>query len=251
MTIASEIERLQWAKSCIKASIEGKWVTVGSDLTIDQYPACIDAIKTTDYSCWTVAYWLKATTSLIWTRNWWLQNSYSEIWEDWTVQAIFMNAWRSVSSACADKNIYYLDKEVWCNPKWNSSTIHISEQREADWVWIYAHCTNPDCFLINREYCYTSSGSWSNYSDTRYYYRVWVNFDSKCMSCTGSWSWRISMWSCWDYDCDNNNPWGDYKYIGRSFSCLANCRWNKPTWILCTTLESTTDNAYVGAAVFR
>lgn len=46
MTIASEISRLQTAKSCIKAAIENKWIEVWSGLTLDNYASCIDAIQT-------------------------------------------------------------------------------------------------------------------------------------------------------------------------------------------------------------
>ena len=46
MTIASEITRLQWAKSSIKTSIENKWVSVPSDATIDTYSWYIDLIPT-------------------------------------------------------------------------------------------------------------------------------------------------------------------------------------------------------------
>lgn len=49
MTIASEITRLQWAKSCIKASIEWKGVTVGSSLKLDSYYSCINAIPAAVY----------------------------------------------------------------------------------------------------------------------------------------------------------------------------------------------------------
>lgn len=45
MTIASEITRLQWAKTDIKSSIEWKWVSVPSDAKLDTYNTYIDQIK--------------------------------------------------------------------------------------------------------------------------------------------------------------------------------------------------------------
>jgi len=45
MTIASEIERLQEAKSDIKASIEWKWVSVPNNIKLDAYDTYIDQIK--------------------------------------------------------------------------------------------------------------------------------------------------------------------------------------------------------------
>ena len=44
MSIASEIERLQGAKSEIKTSIENKGVTVSSDAKLDDYSDYIDSI---------------------------------------------------------------------------------------------------------------------------------------------------------------------------------------------------------------
>lgn len=44
MTIASEITRLQWAKSDIKTSIEGKWISVPSNAKLDSYSGYIDQI---------------------------------------------------------------------------------------------------------------------------------------------------------------------------------------------------------------
>ena len=52
MTIASEITRLQWAKTDIKASIEWKWVSVPSDAKLDSYDTYIDQIKTSSW-IWT------------------------------------------------------------------------------------------------------------------------------------------------------------------------------------------------------
>lgn len=46
MTIASEINRLEAAKSDIKTSIEGKWVSVPVNAKIDEYSWYIDQITT-------------------------------------------------------------------------------------------------------------------------------------------------------------------------------------------------------------
>ena len=46
MTIASEITRLQWAKTDIKSSIEWKWVSVPSNAKLDTYDTYIDQIRT-------------------------------------------------------------------------------------------------------------------------------------------------------------------------------------------------------------
>lgn len=45
MSIASEIERLQNAKSALKTAIEGKGVTVSSSAKLEDYPALVDSIS--------------------------------------------------------------------------------------------------------------------------------------------------------------------------------------------------------------
>lgn len=45
MSIASEIERLQNAKSALKTAIEGKGVSVPASTKLDGYPALVDSIE--------------------------------------------------------------------------------------------------------------------------------------------------------------------------------------------------------------
>ena len=45
MSIASEIERLQNAKSALKTAIEGKGVSVPASTTLDGYSALVDSIQ--------------------------------------------------------------------------------------------------------------------------------------------------------------------------------------------------------------
>ena len=52
MSIATEITRIQNAKSAIKTSIEGKGVTVPSSTTLDGYSTLIDSISSGS-SAWT------------------------------------------------------------------------------------------------------------------------------------------------------------------------------------------------------
>lgn len=251
MTVASEIERLQWAKSDIKTSIEGKWVTVPASAKLDTYSCYIDQIKAPDYSCWTLAYWLKATTPLNWYSNYWLWLQYSEVTEDWVVSWIFTNRWRYWSYDCDYQDYYFLSKKIWCNPQRYSLSCPIWGNSSTEKYYVYSHNTNPDCFLINRAYACGSSWSGSHWFDTYNYYRVWIDFSTPCMSC---------VWSGQRYECMNGSsycsrdgtpPWDDYTYIGTDVWAIANCRWNKPAWILCTTIESSQSNNYIWAAVFR
>lgn len=52
MTIASEITRLQWAKSTARTSIINKWVDVPANASVEDYHTYIDQIKTSSW-IWT------------------------------------------------------------------------------------------------------------------------------------------------------------------------------------------------------
>jgi len=252
MTVASEIERLQWAKSDIKTSIEGKWVTVPASAKLDTYSCYIDKIIAPDYSCWTLAYWLKATIDLQWYRNSWLWLQYSEVTESWAVAWLFTNVWYRWSDNWEYQNYYFISKNPWCDAQWSSAgSWCVSDNYSSCKNYVYAHNTNPDCFLINRAYYCRGTWSGSHWSDTYNYYRLWIDFSVPCMSC---------LWSGQRYECMNGSsycsrdgtpPWDDYTYIGTDVWAIANCRWNRPAWILCTTIESSVDNHYIWAAVFR
>lgn len=252
MTIASEISRLQEAKSCIKASIEGKWVTVWQNLKLDQYPACIDAIKWPDYSGWTMAYWLKATRSLNWTRSSWLWVLYDEIDDDWIMVSLLYNDWWLVSSNCDVRWMDVLIKCPWCNPSWSSLWAHnVWDSRSTSWLRIYKNDNNPDCFLVKRIYCCVGyMSSWSCWNDTCYYDTIWMDLSAHSIRCIWSWTWCSTWACCWWKDCDNNPPGEWYTYVWTSAGVIYNCR-QKPKWVLCTTLESQQDWSYIGAVVFR
>ena len=72
MSIASEIARLQSAKSCIKWAIESKWVTVPNDLKLQWYTACINSIPTW-YEQWSLMSWI-----CIWWN--WINNCWYWCW---------------------------------------------------------------------------------------------------------------------------------------------------------------------------
>lgn len=252
MTVASEITRLQDAKSCIRNSIQNKGVTVWPSLTIDQYPACIDKIKTTDYSVGTIAYWLKATRSMNGTRSSWLWTMYSEISDDWVVSSLFYNDWWLLSSNCDVRGVDFLVKCPWCNPTWTSIWVHnVGDSRSTSWLRIYWSDTDNSCFLVKRIYCCVGyMSSWSCWNDTCYYDTIWVNRDCHCARCIGSWTWCTTWACCGSKNCDNNPPGEWYTYLGTSANVMCCCR-QRPAGILCTTLESQCDGNYIGAAVFR
>lgn len=251
MTVASEITRLQTAKADIKTSVGCKWVTIPANAKLDQYAGYIDQIKVPDYSCWTAAYWLKATLWMCWYWSGWLCTQYSEINSEWNVVWLFSSHWWMWSSDCDHQWFHFLRKEQWCLPYWCNVNATVWWNFFDDWFYIYKHNSNNDCFLINRVNSEHSYGSWSCWCCSRNYYRLWVDFSVPCMTCLWNWSWCLTGACCGSKNCDNNPPGNDYTYIWTNMSIIKTCRWNKPTGILCTTIESSDHNNIVWAAVFR
>ncbi len=75
MTIASEITRLQWAKADIKTAIESKWVSVWSNLKLNNYSSLIQNIQTWNANL------KNAPIKVVWH---WLSSSYYWITKKWS-----------------------------------------------------------------------------------------------------------------------------------------------------------------------
>ena len=74
MTIASEIQRLQWAKASARTSIINKWVNVPASAKLDTYPWYIDQINT----------W--------WPAGWIISNKVLRAWE------FYVGSWQSIGT---------------------------------------------------------------------------------------------------------------------------------------------------------
>ena len=146
MTIASEITRLQTAKSNIEAAIESKWVTVPDSAKLDTYNTYINQIKTTSgtpieitgsqvywwlYSVWKNqdVYWIDWCASymvwdivLIWyVWDWQTYDNYDQ-------KDVHFIRWKK-SSARKESTF---DMGTWTSYTFSSQWIYIT--RENDWA---------------------------------------------------------------------------------------------------------------------
>lgn len=78
MSIASEITRLQNAKSALKTAIEGKGVTVPSSAKLEDYPALVDSIQAGGNGD---DNWYGVYTNNRQPTSYWFVKETSEVWE--------------------------------------------------------------------------------------------------------------------------------------------------------------------------
>lgn len=251
MSIASEISRLQGAKSSIKTAIENKGVTVPSDLKLQGYGSCIDAIQTWgDYSCWSVAYWLQSSSVTLpsCTSTCWLVIWHSERAKDWTAIWIFnMNSYDRTSST---HWIYTLIKKAWVDSQWSCVYWQASDWNTSSKICFFKNTNNNDCYLIDTYHYSYFWWKWTAWNWKECYKRLWVDFSIPCVSCI--WEWYICYRCAWSHDeCCNSNPqWDDYSYVWGCFSCLSKCRWNPKASIKCWVITCVCNCNFRSAAIF-
>ena len=221
MTIASEISRLQCAKSDICTAIENKWVTVWN-ITLDNYSACIDAIPTwsdvavVDFLLlWWWGGWGKTcTTSWWWGGAWWViiwrnyalsKGSYNvTIWSKWT------NAW-NWGSSCFEGYValWWWGGGTWCRTNcawknwaswgwawWRISTVWKAQQcLYVQWHNWWAWNTNWHWWgggWFWGDWCCCSSGyGW----DGGIWYLTSMTWHEECFA----WWWGGANWWHWMY----------------------------------------------------
>lgn len=159
MTIASEISRLQTDKEAMRQAIIDKWVDVASNVSLDDYAACISSIqswpteKTVDiFLVW--GWWGAGNSNSAcwgWPWGWWWEVivcKYQFLWtnRDFCVASVWwwgIGAGRSGNTGC-----------YWCN--WWNTTVT---------VWVDS--------IISHWWCGGASWNW------------WT-----------SWSWCAWWWTC-------------------------------------------------------
>lgn len=121
MTIASEIERLQLAKTNIKAAIEWKWVSVPSDAKLDSYPNLISQIKTDTWLDLFVPASLtmedvisNSNASVAMTEN--IHDMVSPDGNSYYHYFWFRNSWTTAHDA---RCVWVFKKVKWANPTFN------------------------------------------------------------------------------------------------------------------------------------
>lgn len=194
MTIASEIQRLQTAKANIKASIEGKDVTVPSNATLDEYSEYIDEISVGKwYIIWWVMQWTVITTGQWgWNNYWWtIWTAMSVIQKDWNLFGVA--AWRHYTSSSNDWVCYWtFGKQPNQAFYWWSTPLIVSSTDSYDeYAWWQ---DSTDLSKLKLKLVYRWSGSWTSW--TKYYNYMDIDIDA----------WTITQWEAWteNYSWDNN-----------------------------------------------
>lgn len=223
MTIASEITRLQWAKSSARTSIQAKGVTVPSSAKLDTYHSYIDQIQQGDggvLSGWLVLYnrrvsnkdsspKIKSTVSWVeWNKYYWcsvysLEGSAANSLESGVY------TYRKVDTT--NDMAYTMNNVTWGQSSW----IYL----EASHVTFWGNWTNMKIVFFvdstrtsNRQYCYQAI--WD-------YKTTWTT--------TNSLIWRWETTNISDYNVDLTG----YTQITTS------------SWVKSVTGNEIDDNAYI------
>lgn len=194
MTIASEIQRLQWAKADIKIAIESKDVAVPSSAKLDEYAWYVSQIVSGKwYVIWWVMQWTVITTGQWWWNNYWwtIWTAMSVIQKDWNLFGIA--AWRHYTSSSNDWVCYWtFGKQpnqafYW----WSITLISSTADSSFESAWWQ---DSTDLSKLKLKLVYRWSGSWTTW--TKYYYYMDIDIDA----------WTITQWEAWteNYSWDNN-----------------------------------------------
>ena len=181
MTIASEIQRLQWAKSDMQISIWNKWVIVPNSAKLDEYAWYIDQIQTwvpqEDYDAvkWVVnglqLYPYRVTSEPRPPSVFWLYSFFQDGVPYWCV--LSRDSWYDDSYdrlfVCFRKrsgyDIEYLTVWAWSS---NSGTINEIQCRKTDtslrYFFTYTYVNNPytwnvSYFLVQMDWVFST---WAN-----------------------------------------------------------------------------------------
>lgn len=227
MTIASEITRLQWAKSDIRQAIIDKWVDVCADLTIDNYACCINDIPTGSndtlvevlvvwwgWSGWT---WGCSYCCIWWWGGWWwvircgryaISNSDVNIWAWWDD-----NNWK-------DSWIWELTaKWGWAWGRWYCIQCASSTWRNW-WSWWWG-------------WSWSSCGFCSSWWTAIWYLNLWSSWRRWYGTCWWWWGWA---WAWWYWDILNNNAqmfWWPWLISDISWTEAEYWRWWDWNWASC------------------
>ena len=171
MTIASQISRLQTAKSCLKASIEWKWVTVWN-VSLSCYYKCVDAIEQGWWDIFVKALW-------VWW-GWGWDKNYFWRWGGWwevinaiinaqDTMCIIIWSWWASNTNWWDTKIWNLTVKWW--KSWNN------------WGTSWSWCSWWGGTGLGWGGWWWASANWSNWHD-QYYWWSW-------------WAWLYWYWWWW------------------------------------------------------
>lgn len=227
MTVASEITRLQTAKSDIKTAIEWKWVSVASDAKLDAYPSLINQIKTSTGaelfvpSSLTIANAVRnsnASASVTndirdvvspdWTTYYhyfWFRNSTTTAFDAWSVGAFKKIKWSNPTlitwPSFPENNYYYnyVQRNVATRVKidWNDVKMSTLAFREFDSNGLQTHWGKVTLTL----YCVNATNN--TFSELITLWSIWDLPDKYGYNFTDVPNWN-ELWtaSCWMTDED-------------------------------------------------
>lgn len=186
MTVASEITRLQWAKSDIRQAIIDKWVDVWANLTLDEYAACIAEIST-----WPKTWYVDVL--VVWW-GWWGGCGWSYWWwwgGGWQVMEFY---WFPITDICLNVEVGW-----WWTMRnsWGNSCIG---EIIACWGW------------STRAEWWATSGSWC----------PWWAFVK--VSVGNTWWWWGGAWWAWCAS-NSGSTWGKWVCSDISWSSQAYWWW--------------------------
>lgn len=180
MSIASEITRLQWAKSNIKTAIEWKWVTVSAATKLDWFATLIDSIPT-----WSPAESIMSSYAPKVTETWFYWSSWLRWWAHILSQFIywdylFMSVWWSSH----DRSYDYYETFYFVIKKWRDD---FKQYRQSWW-------STRDSYYTN--WCWNTEVIWNKIT-------LWVWYNSSYWSTAPAWYTTATF----NFSTDNRESW--------------------------------------------
>ena len=204
MTIASEIQRLQAAKSCIKAAIESKGVNIPNDLKLQGYSDCINCIQ---------QWWQLSDVQFMYTPYFWASWNNWHSWDFWFSTCLIWDyLFVNISANDYSKSYDYMAPKILYIKNWNKDWTVLST-----WSVIWTNNSNQTLYWnwswIKVEWNLVKfyNAAYYNYAGSCYYY--WVacyNMD------TCQYTWLSNQWSAQSW------YWSDGLYW-YSVTCIWNC----------------------------
>jgi hypothetical protein len=223
MTIASEITRLQWAKTSARTSIINKWVNVPANVTVDTYHSYIDQIQQWDGGI--LSSWIKLYPYRIYNSTY-----------DWVI------IWGVYSRFDGTK--YY-----WLNAV---STYHDSRDENFFGICTYTKSANSDVsYWADFSRFILAYSTRINYT---YFYKKWNEIRCYMVTDTdnypriyGTYAWRRCTWNFSTNTITIDNDW-------QSSSTNPSDWWEDLTWwtlvswssrVQSTTWQYDSPNGYI------
>lgn len=189
MTIASEISRLQTDKEAMRQAIIDKWVDVASNVSLDDYAACISAIEQwgwePPYTVWVVMVWWGWWWSYDNGGWWWSINSSDTVWINVETCVIVWQWWTCDQNWC-DTYFWWLIAYwwlAWCN-WWKTRW---------PWYYVYNEWQNWWSSIISWG-CPVNSNTWWNWASWPYII-IWPSENTLQVWWGWGWGWwRSYAW---------------------------------------------------------